>query len=357
MKKYLKDLEAELKKLKISKEDIAEILEDHKEMLNEATAEGVSDDEIALKFGDPEKLAKELYKDVLAEKMTKKIEPVFGTENLKDYELINSFPTIEDLKSVNISLISEDLIYFPHEGESIEVYVIGKYREEDYTINFKEGTFNLLKSKRGSSGIFFSKKTPDFGVRVPTGQLEQFKLNLISGDAELDEINANTMKLKTVSGDIEATNLTSSNNIEVSVVSGDVELQSVVAQGLEMTMVSGDLELRQANFDESIYVNTVSGDVECKDVKVSEIQFKTVSGDFEGEEVVLICVLKGACMFLSDLMKRITTIVTIDFMAVSSYGNALQSSGVVKIQKDLDINAKKHWEYLKALQTVLGKES
>jgi len=61
-----------------------------------------------------------------------------------------------------------------------------------------------------------------------------------------------------------------------------------------------------------------------------------ISKDFEGEEVVLICVLKGACMFLSDLMKRISTIVTIDFMAVSSYGNSLESSGVVKIQKDLD---------------------
>lgn len=61
-----------------------------------------------------------------------------------------------------------------------------------------------------------------------------------------------------------------------------------------------------------------------------------ISKDFEGEEVVLICVLKGACMFLSDLMKRISAIVTIDFMAVSSYGNATESSGVVKISKDLD---------------------
>jgi len=285
MKKYLKDLEAELKKLKISKEEIAEILEDHKEMISEATAEGLSDDEIALKFGDPEKIAKELYEDAFSEKTSTKAKPVFGTESLKDYELIKSFQTLDTLKAVNISLISEDLIYFPYEGEAIEVYVIGKYREEDYTINFKDGTFNLQKSKRSNSGIFFAKKTPDFGLRVPAVQLEEFKLNLISGDAELEEINADIIKLKTVSGDIEAKNLTSSNTIEVSVVSGDVELQSVVAQGLEMTMVSGDVELRQANFDDSIYVNTVSGDVEANDVKVSEIQFKSVSGDFQGEEV------------------------------------------------------------------------
>ena len=285
MKKYLKDLEAELKKMKISDEEIAEILEDHKEMLREAKAEGISDDEIALKFGDPEKLAKELYEDVLSDKVTKKVEPIFGTENLEDYELINSFPTLDALKVVNISLISEDLIYFPYEGESIEVYVNGKYSEEDYTINFKDGTFNLLKSKGMKISIFSSRKTPDFGVRVPAAQLEEFKLNLVSGDVELEEVNADVMNLKTVSGDIEAANLTSANNIVVSVVSGEVELQGVVAKGLEMTMVSGDLEISQANFDESIDVKTVSGDVEAKDIKASDINFRTVSGDFDGEEV------------------------------------------------------------------------
>jgi len=186
---------------------------------------------------------------------------------------------------MNNLLISEDLVYFPYEGESIEVYAKGNYKEEDYTINFKNGTLNLLKSKGVKVSIFSSRKTPDFGVRVPAGQLEEFKLNLVSGDAELEEVNADSMFFKTVSGDIEAVNLTSANTIEISVVSGDAELQGVVAKGLEMTMVSGDLELRQANFDESIYVNTVSGDVEAKDVKASDIQFKTVSGDFDGEEV------------------------------------------------------------------------
>lgn len=285
MKKYLKDLEAELKKLKISDEEIAEILEDHKEMLREAKDEGISDEEITLKFGDPKKLAKELYEDVLSDKVSKKVEPAFGTENLEGYQLINSFPTSDTLKAVNVSLISEDLIYFPYEGESIEVYSKGNYKEEDYTINFSNGTFNLIKKKKVGGGIFFSKKTPDFGVRIPSIQLEEFKLNLISGDAELEEINANTIQFKTVSGDIEAKNLTSENTIVISVVSGDADLQGVVAKGLEMSMVSGDLELSQANFDESIEINTVSGDVEAKDVKVNEIEFKTVSGDFDGEEV------------------------------------------------------------------------
>jgi len=285
MKKYLKSLEAELKKLKMSEAEIAEILEDHAEMLSEAKEEGISDDEIILKFGDPEKLAKELYEDVLSDKTTRKVESAFKSEKLIDYELINSFPTLESLQAVNISLISEDLVYFPYEGETIEVYVKGNYREEDYTISYIDGTFSLIKSKVRGIGIFTSRRTPDFGVRVPAIQLESFKLNLISGDAELEEINSATMNLKTVSGDIEAKNLVSSSSIVISVVSGDIELQGITAKGLEVTMVSGDLEMKQANFDDSIYVNTVSGDVEARDLKTSEIELKSVSGDFEGKEV------------------------------------------------------------------------
>ena len=285
MKKYLKDLEAELKKLNISDEEIAEILEDHKEMLNEAVAEGITDEEIALKFGDPEKLAKALYQDVIEEKITKKAEAVFGTENLEGYELINSFQCLDELKTVNISLVSEDIIYFPYEGESIEVYTRGKYNEEDYTINFKDGKFNLLKSKGKVTLTIFRKKTPDFGVRVPESQLDEFKLSLVSGDGELEGISSKLVELKTVSGDLKLTNLSTSSNLVVSVVSGDVKLNGVTANGLEVSMVSGDLELNSANFDEKMHIGAVSGDTDANDVKVTEIEFHTVSGDFKGNEV------------------------------------------------------------------------
>ncbi|WP_458785120.1 hypoxanthine phosphoribosyltransferase [Vallitalea sediminicola] len=64
---------------------------------------------------------------------------------------------------------------------------------------------------------------------------------------------------------------------------------------------------------------------------------KQISEDYKGKEVHLICVLKGGVMFMVDLSKQIQDIpVTMDFMAVSSYGNEASSSGVVKIVKDLD---------------------
>src|SRR6202043_2230155 len=62
-----------------------------------------------------------------------------------------------------------------------------------------------------------------------------------------------------------------------------------------------------------------------------------VSRDYAGKNLLLIGVLKGAVFFLSDLMRHIDIPVEVDFMAVASYGSATDSSGVVRILKDLDV--------------------
>jgi len=61
-----------------------------------------------------------------------------------------------------------------------------------------------------------------------------------------------------------------------------------------------------------------------------------ITRDYAGREPLLVCVLKGAVFFLSDLMRAIELPCEVDFMAVASYGSATQSSGVVRILKDLD---------------------
>lgn len=61
-----------------------------------------------------------------------------------------------------------------------------------------------------------------------------------------------------------------------------------------------------------------------------------ISKDYKGKELVLIGVLKGSVMFMSDLMKEISIPCSMDFMAVSSYGNSTTTTGVVRILKDLD---------------------
>ena len=76
--------------------------------------------------------------------------------------------------------------------------------------------------------------------------------------------------------------------------------------------------------------------------KVQELG-RRITEDYQGKEPVLVCILKGACVFFADLIREIDLPLSLDFMAISSYGSATKTSGVVRILKDLD-------------QTVLGKD-
>lgn len=69
--------------------------------------------------------------------------------------------------------------------------------------------------------------------------------------------------------------------------------------------------------------------------KINEVA-KQISSDYAGKELHLICILKGGVFFTCELAKRLTIPVSLDFMSVSSYGAGTESSGVVRIMKDLD---------------------
>lgn len=61
-----------------------------------------------------------------------------------------------------------------------------------------------------------------------------------------------------------------------------------------------------------------------------------ISRDYKDKDVVLICILKGAVLFFSDLARELSVRCEMDFMSISSYGNELKTSGIVRIAKDLD---------------------
>ncbi|WP_010524361.1 hypoxanthine phosphoribosyltransferase [Nesterenkonia sp. F] len=71
------------------------------------------------------------------------------------------------------------------------------------------------------------------------------------------------------------------------------------------------------------------------DARLQELAAQ-IDRDYEGQDVLLVGVLKGACMVMADLSRALTSHVTMDWMAVSSYGSGTKSSGVVRILKDLD---------------------
>ena len=71
--------------------------------------------------------------------------------------------------------------------------------------------------------------------------------------------------------------------------------------------------------------------------RIAELEAQ-ITRDYSGSEVLLVAVLKGAIMFMADLSRAIDLPVELDFMAVSSYGSATKTSGVVRIVKDLDVD-------------------
>jgi hypoxanthine phosphoribosyltransferase len=75
------------------------------------------------------------------------------------------------------------------------------------------------------------------------------------------------------------------------------------------------------------------------DAQVNHIA-QVISADYKDRELILIGILKGAFIFLSDLIRRLTIPVKVDFMCVSSYGSGTSSSGRIKLSKDVDIDIK-----------------
>jgi hypoxanthine phosphoribosyltransferase len=65
---------------------------------------------------------------------------------------------------------------------------------------------------------------------------------------------------------------------------------------------------------------------------------REITADYEGRDLLLVGVLKGAVFFMADLMRHIRVPCEVDFMAISSYGASTDSSGIVRILKDLDLN-------------------
>jgi hypoxanthine phosphoribosyltransferase len=94
--------------------------------------------------------------------------------------------------------------------------------------------------------------------------------------------------------------------------------------------MSSQTELEQAVAEILVDADTLSG-------RIAELG-EEISADYDGRDLLLIGVLKGAVFFMADLMRHLTVPCELDFMAISSYGAATDSSGVVRILKDLDIN-------------------
>ena len=118
----------------------------------------------------------------------------------------------------------------------------------------------------------------------------------------------------------------------------------VVVRDEEVVAVPGIVEDASGTGDEDVMhtefesaVGEILIDADSLRARIAELGDE-ISAHYAGREVLLIGVLKGAVFFMADLMRHLTVPCEVDFMAISSYGAQTDSSGVVRILKDLDIN-------------------
>jgi hypoxanthine phosphoribosyltransferase len=88
-----------------------------------------------------------------------------------------------------------------------------------------------------------------------------------------------------------------------------------------------------------IEIQEILLDEQTIQAKVGELAAQ-ISRDYTGKDLVLVCVLKGAAVFIADLMRRITLPVTIDFVCASSYGMSTTSAKEIRIEKDIEVDVK-----------------
>ncbi len=276
MKKYLEDLRKELVKQKLTEKEIDEIMADHEEMINTGIDEGLTEDEIKEKFGQPSQLAKELAED-------EDQEPAEQEDN-DGFELLNSFDVDSATISVNVNLLSEDITYQIGSDSKIKVFYKGNGKVEKYDVSYEKNNFKLLAPKR--SGYTFSTRNAngfDFLVELPKNIIiDVLKHVTLSSDSTLLNLEVQQLDINTTSGDLEIDNCKIDKFILHS-VSGDAACEDSTFEDVVLSQVSGDFVMEKCTINGDFKGHTVSGDVELKDVSCDNFEMSAVSGDVEGE--------------------------------------------------------------------------
>jgi hypothetical protein len=272
MNRFLKDLEIALKKCNVSTDEINEIIADHREMMDQAIADGLTEEELTQKFGDPEKLAQDLSID--AEKSGK------GEKNM--FELITSLQVLSDIHTVQVQLVSEDVELLPTNGEAIEIYYKNINDPENYLYTVEDGVFTFKRIKN-KTRLFISKKSGTIRILLPEMALNSYKVQTVSGDVTIEKVDTKEFQVKSTSGDADIKNI-KAELVNLNTVSGDFKIDTLIGSMLNVSAVSGDYEVTNVEIVENIELSTVSGDFELNNVSAKNADLSTVSGDLNGNE-------------------------------------------------------------------------
>ena len=276
MKTFLDDLRNALKKKNINAVEIEDIISDHRDMIESALSEGLSEEEVIAKLGNPEKIAEELADFE---------EPNTSDEKVDDYQLHESYTIDSKSFNINVEMTSEEVEYCASEDETLKLFYLGVKDLENYTIIYKNGTYTLKSAKFNQFLSFMSKRPKvKFRLEVPKAlALESIKHTTMSGNLSIKGLSVENIELSTVSGDIRLTHLQVT-NLRWYTVNGDIHVESIHADSIKSSQVSGDLKVYTSNVEKKVDLDTVSGDASFEDTKVDHCKVNSVSGDVTGKE-------------------------------------------------------------------------
>ncbi len=277
MKKFLEDLKKELQKRNLSRKDIEEILADHEEMIQSALAQGLSEEELNSRFGDPVSLANDLSDS------GERVEAKQAKYN--DFQLYKTYLMKSDELSIESALVSENITYQASEDDSIKVYYQGKAGIDDYEITYEGNVLRIAAPKK--IGFLFMRNMSDdmnFIVEVPkTANIQSFSLKGVSSDAKVLNLDVKDFTLSTTSGDVTLENV-KLGTTKWNTVSGDVHVSQSQIESLTSSQVSGDLFMDHVEVLGNVRLSTVSGDVEVENSTCKICELGSVSGDLKGTE-------------------------------------------------------------------------
>ncbi|MCK4552225.1 MAG: DUF4097 family beta strand repeat protein [Tenericutes bacterium] len=271
MKKFMKKLEEELNKCNLNEDEIEEILADHEEMINSAISEGLTDEEIVEKFGDPKHLAEELSQ-------------ISDKNDSEDPTGEKTFGDVKDNYDISIKLINEDIQFYSHEANEIKVLYFGKRGFKRYKVEFVDNKLTIERPKGKYIGFYSRDEGGEFNIYLPKRlKAHELVLKTVNGDLEVGGLSIDQVELQATNGDLEINNLQSI-SFKVTTVNGDIEVKNVACDDFITSVVSGDIEISGLTCKNDVYMNTVSGDIEITNSTCAEATLKTVSGDLKGTE-------------------------------------------------------------------------
>ncbi len=292
MKKFLEDLRHELEKRKVDSKTIDEIIADHEEMIENAVEEGVSEEDLESKFGNPEQLAEEIFEDQACEG---------ESEDERDKKLVlwQEFNPESNEIDIETSIVNDDIEIILADTDKIQVYWIKNHHQENYILTY-DGKTLTLSDKRKNFRFYISniRRNIKFRIVLPEGtmindfnhhgtnsdvvcrnlKIDQFKINTTNGDFMIDNVTAGKTDWHSVNGDFK-TRKSNFDSLVANMVSGDISMENTtVKNDLEIGTVSGDVNIRNSQARELDY-HTVSGDFSGRNFMVDEVSLRSVSGD------------------------------------------------------------------------------